>query len=232
MTAVSAAKASISSLHAILKAIEKGSERISIVRVREPFTVYPRLLESGKVVWYYQTYDEEGCRTAPRSTGQTNKSAGRAYCFGLLKLGKLGQKKACLFSEFVEDFWDYDKCDYVQARLARGQRISKYYVYIQRKLLNKYILPSFGGMQLDKISTPYIEKWVFGLKAQGLSHSSVNQLLNNIKVIFAEATRKELISMDPASKVKSLAKTYVARGILEIDEDRNTLARLRSVPAQ
>jgi hypothetical protein len=66
--------------------------------------------------------------------------------------------------EFTKHFWDYEQCDYVKARLARGQHISK------------YILPTFGGMHLDKITTPFIEKWIFGLKAQGLSHSSVNQI--------------------------------------------------------
>jgi len=208
------------SLHADLKAIAIRLEKDFIVRVREPFTVYPRFLESGKVVWYYQTYDEGGQRTAPRSTGQTTKSAGRAYCFELLKLGKLNQKKVCLFSEFTEHFWDYEQCDYVKARLARGLRISKYYVYIQRKLLEKYILPTFGGMHLDKITTPFLEKWIFELKAQGLSNSSVNHILNNITIILEEATRKELISSNPAAKVKALAKNYVARGILELKEVR------------
>jgi hypothetical protein len=51
MTAVNAARASTSSLHAVLKAIEIRFEKDFIVRVREPFTVYPWLLESGRVVW-------------------------------------------------------------------------------------------------------------------------------------------------------------------------------------
>jgi integrase len=206
-----------------LKAIGKRLGKDFIVRVREPFTVYPRLLESGRMVWYYQTYDEEGRRTNPRSTGRTNRSAARAYCFELLKLGRLNKRKVCLFSEFIEHFWDYDKCDYVQARLARGQRISKYHVYIQRKLLDKYILPTFGEMHLDKIATPFIEKWIFGLKAQGLSHSSVNHILNHIKIILEEATRKELILINPAAEVKDLAKNYVARGILELKKVRTLL---------
>ena len=33
---------------------------VIVMRYREPFTVYPRRLPSGRIVYYYQTYDDQG----------------------------------------------------------------------------------------------------------------------------------------------------------------------------
>lgn len=59
------------------------------MKYRKPFTVFPRKMKSGKVIWYYQTYDNSGKRTSAYSTGQTTKSAARSICFKLLKQEKL-----------------------------------------------------------------------------------------------------------------------------------------------
>jgi len=92
------------------------------MRYREDFSLYRRRLPSGKSVFYYQTYDENGKRTPGRSTGQTTKTTARAYCNGLLKDGKLRpseQVKAPTFAEYAKGWWEYDTCPYLQQRKKR-----------------------------------------------------------------------------------------------------------------
>jgi hypothetical protein len=58
--------------------------RVSM-KVRSDFTLYCRLHPSGKRVFYYYVYDENGKRSPGRSTGQTTKTAARLVCNKLLK---------------------------------------------------------------------------------------------------------------------------------------------------
>jgi len=42
------------------------------MRVTEPYIIFPRELKSGKIVYYYHFRDENGRRSAAKSTGCTN----------------------------------------------------------------------------------------------------------------------------------------------------------------
>jgi hypothetical protein len=44
------------------------------MRVKDVFSVFPRKLKSGKVVFYYQCYDENGNCSSGLSTGQVTKT--------------------------------------------------------------------------------------------------------------------------------------------------------------
>jgi hypothetical protein len=37
------------------------------MRIKDDFTVFPREMASGKVIWYYQNYDDEGRRLGPKA---------------------------------------------------------------------------------------------------------------------------------------------------------------------
>ena len=124
---------------------------------RDDFTLFPRKLNSGKTVWYYQTYDDEGKRTTAKSTGQTTKTAAKSYCNLLLKEGKLIPTKIPNFEDFTEDWFIYDKCPYIRAQLARGKSFSRNNADMQRSNLNKHLMPEFEKLKLDKISPKKIE---------------------------------------------------------------------------
>jgi hypothetical protein len=59
------------------------------MRIRDDFTVFPREMASGKVIWYYQTYDEDGHRTVAHSTGETTRTVAVKKCNTLMREGKL-----------------------------------------------------------------------------------------------------------------------------------------------
>jgi len=63
------------------------------MKVHNDFTLYFRVIPSGKKVVYFYAYDENGKRTQGRSTGQTNKTAARVAVNRLLKEGALLPKK-------------------------------------------------------------------------------------------------------------------------------------------
>jgi len=58
--------------------------------------VFERLLPSGKIVFYYRTYDEGGKCTTARCTGQTTKAAAKAYYRGPMRQGRLSSQETSL----------------------------------------------------------------------------------------------------------------------------------------
>jgi len=131
------------------------------MRYREPFTVFERRLSSGKTVFYYRTYDEGGKRTTARSTGRTTKTAAKAYCQELIRQGRLIPSQDLTFAVYAADWWVYNRCRYIQSRLARGGSFSRTHAYIQRLNLNKHILPVLGKTKLKQITSREIEAWLF-----------------------------------------------------------------------
>ena len=95
------------------------------MRFKEDFSVFPRKTSTKRIVFYYRTYDEDGNRTTPRSTGQTSKSAAKAYCKELQRQGLLIPSKDVNFETFAQGWWEYDTCAYIQGKLARGHSFSR-----------------------------------------------------------------------------------------------------------
>jgi hypothetical protein len=77
------------------------------MRIKDDFTVFPREMASGKVIWYYQTYNEDGRRTVAHSTGETTRTAAVKKCNGLMREGKLlptAQVRILTFAEYAQEF--------------------------------------------------------------------------------------------------------------------------------
>jgi hypothetical protein len=147
---------------------------------REPFTVFPRKTSKNRSVWYYRTYDEDGNRTTARSTGQTSKSAARAYCRELDKQGMLKPTKDISFAQFAEGWWIYESCPYIQGKLARGHSFARNTAKIRQGIMKNHLLPVFGKKLLINIKVKDVETWLVGFLKQGKSSSAAN---NNFKVL-------------------------------------------------
>ncbi|HEB11851.1 MAG TPA: hypothetical protein ENI06_11645, partial [Spirochaetales bacterium] len=160
------------------------------MRYREPFTIFPRKINNGKVVYYYRTYDNDGNRTTARTTGQSNKTATRTYVIELLKSGKLVPKKDPIFKDYVFSWWRWDECPYVLGKRARGKnKIAQTYVYHCRSYLDHHILPSFGKYRISAIRPKIIETWLLDLRNKPsrlgtpLSPTTVNQCQLTLKTV-------------------------------------------------
>ena len=85
------------------------------------FTLFSRVVPSGKKVVYYYAYDSGGKRLGPWTTGENNKTAARNFCIRLCREGKLlpSPKGIPTFAEFSALFWDWDKSEYLKERRKR-----------------------------------------------------------------------------------------------------------------
>jgi hypothetical protein len=135
------------------------------MRAKDVFSVFPRKLRSGKVVFYYQCYDENGNRSSGLSTGQVTKTAARAYCMRLYREGNLFPHKQYIpiFEEYAADWWDWDTCEYLKNQRGRKD-ITQAYADNCRKMVKNQILPWFGKTRLDKITSEDINNWLLGFK--------------------------------------------------------------------
>ncbi len=188
------------------------------MRYREPFTVYPRTLKSGRIVWYYQTYDDSGKRTTAYSTGQTSKSAARHICRKLLREGKLLPDTGgrITFGTYSKDWWDWEKCEYLAYKRTR-RNITKSYANSGQIILRNHILPYFKDMRMEDIRIYDVEKWLQSLVANGQSTTSANHYLSFLRIMMTEAVRRNILKEDISRKVPTLKKNDFTRGILPHD---------------
>jgi integrase len=192
------------------------------MRYKEAFSLYKRRLQSGKVVIYYQLYDEDGNRICGHSTGMTTKSAAREYCHALMRMGKLlpeQQAKVPTFSEYAKDWWDFDTCAYLKRKVSR-RKMSRGYAETAKLRMNKHIIPYFGKMRLDKITSVEVEDWLTSFSEKGLKNISANGYLIVLRVMLEEATRRRIIKMNPCREVEKLMEEKRNIEILTPDEVR------------
>ena len=116
------------------------------MRYRSPYTLFKKTLRSGNKMWYYYFYDEKNVRHQ-YSTGCKTKAQAEMVCLELYRSGSMiptvqnplsllsirsaglasvqdveqKKNKAPLFREFLKNWFDYGKCEYVQNRLQFGR---------------------------------------------------------------------------------------------------------------
>lgn len=201
------------------------------MRYRKPFTPLPRKIGKKKTVWYYRTYDNEENRTTARSTGQTSKTAARAYCDRLRMDGKLIANQALLFSDYVKDWFHYDQCPYIRGILAREGTYSRNNAKIQRGYIDNCILPALDKHPSNRITPGMIEKWLFSLKEEkGLSAVSVNHNLRTLTTIYKEAVRTGVIDDSPVALVKPLRDDSRVKGILHLQRSKSSSPKAFKLP--
>lgn len=75
------------------------------MKVSEPYTIFPRTLSSGKVVYYYQFRKEDGTRSSAKSTGCTTLASAKRFCNKLYNQGDFKQSSKLKFSVYAKDFF-------------------------------------------------------------------------------------------------------------------------------
>jgi integrase len=191
-------------------------------RYKEPFTLYTRTNASGKEVYYYRTYDENGKRTTGISTGLISRPAAKLFCMNLYKEGKLVPKQTETFADFSEDFWVWDKCTYILRcnNLKKDKKsVSREHARTERGYLVNHIQPYFDKRKLTSIKKEDIEDFIIYLrKNKPLAAGSVNHIIKIVKIMTAEALRRKLIYEDPSKEISYIDADEKERGILTLDE--------------
>ncbi len=196
----------------------------------KPYNLYKRpIKKTGKYIYYVQFYDEAGNRMTARSTGQTSKAAAETLAIEQIKRGLITAQKNITFGQYSQDWWIWDKCQYIKGRVARGANISMDYTDSMQTYLTMHIFPYFANKRLQKITSRMIETWVMGLRdkigrtGKPLSNSTVNHCLTCLKIMLKEAVRLDYLNKSPAESITQLRETPKEKSILTIDEVKELL---------
>lgn len=170
------------------------------MRYREPYTIFPRKLKSGKTVYYYRTYSPDGERTVAHSTGKTNKTQARCYCADLLSKGLLYSNTGMVFGVYAKGFFDDNSqwmSDKIQAGQGKAQPVAEKTLKAYRHCLDDFIIPFFRNIKLTDIKPSHIKKFRDSFIDKGLSNSVINLNCTILKIIISYARADGLITSDP-----------------------------------
>jgi len=189
------------------------------MKIHNDFTLYFRVVPSGKRVVYYYAYDEDGNRLNGKSTGETTLTAARLKCNRLLKAGALVPKRGNIptFAEYAADWWDWEKCDYLKKRRKRAN-LTKKYADNSKWIMNKVLLPYFGHMRMDKITQEVVEAFVDSQIQKGYKHTTINSNFSILKTMLIEAEERKAIAHNPIMKMGKLINNRKEIEIITQDE--------------
>ncbi|GHV80984.1 hypothetical protein AGMMS49944_27750 [Spirochaetia bacterium] len=214
------------------------------MRVKANYTVFPRKMKTGRTIYYYQCYDENGVRTNPHSTGESLKTMANNKCQQLLKEGALipaQRKKIMTFGEYAQGWWEWDTCQYMQSKKHR-KGLNQDYVDGQRQFMNNWLVPYFGKMRLDRITREDCDRFLTNLPEQEtkerkykngkvtastgkkLKESTANVIYGTLRIMLKQAAAEKLILFSPAEAIEKLTVVQKKVDILTPAEARGMFA--------
>jgi integrase len=187
--------------------------------MKNDFTLYFRKMPSGKRVYYYYAYDDDGSRQGPWSTGQETKTAARNFCNRLIKEKKLlpNTKAMPTFAVYSADFWDWENSPYLKERKKR-RKLTQNYTDKAKKQVEYTLSPYFGKMKLDKITGEVIDGWLDEMIKTGKKNVTINGYFGTLKTMLKWAVRKRIIDRDPFLDVEKLIKEEKEKIIITQEE--------------
>jgi integrase len=69
------------------------------------------------------------------------------------------------------------------------------------QLLHAYVIPALGGWKLSELQRRDVQDFVDGLRSQGLSPSTIANILDPLRVIFRRAIRRDEVALDPTENL-------------------------------
>ena len=190
-------------------------------RYREPFTIYPRKLKSGKVVFYYQFRRADGTRSAARSLGTSSKAeamrrARRLWREGYFEREGRQKPKAPLFKEFAEALLEPGS-EFLLWKEATGRKPAPSTLASYRQLLSTHLVPRFGGMRLPDITPALVKEWVLE-KREEVAPKTGNNALSVLNIIMKAAVEKGHIAKSPAEGLGYRKADRKERSLLSVKE--------------
>ena len=176
-------------------------------RYKQPYSLYKR----GDY-WYYRTYDIAGLRTSGKTTGQTSKSAAKAYCDKLYLEGRLSASNMT-FGEYASKFFDDDSF-YVKDRI---KPLAENTLIAYRNLLSNILLPVFENVKLADMNYTRLKSYrVELLKSRPPAY--VTKIMSTLKIIVTCAFRDRIIPINPFDYIEPLKYEENVRDAFRLDE--------------
>ena len=186
------------------------------MRVTEPYTIFPRKLNSGKTVYYYQFRDEQNRRSTAKSTGCTTLASAKRFVQKLYNSGELTLNTKLSFSNYTKDFFS-ESSRYYKWKVANKERISQETLLAYDKFLRNQLLPFFEKYTLTKIKRADVKEWVIWANEQW-SPKTVNSAQTVLNLIFNQAIDDELVEYNPCSNLTFRTIEKKTRELLTLQE--------------
>ncbi|GHT91326.1 hypothetical protein FACS1894140_1710 [Spirochaetia bacterium] len=188
------------------------------MRSKAVFTVFARKLVSGKVVYYYQCYDDYGKRLNAHSTGMAKKTQAVSFCMDLFRVGKLIPRlRVPSFGEYCLNWFDPEKCEYLKWRKLYGET-TQATLAIYRNNLENHLKPFFEKMNLAELTPLAVQNWLGYMAGKNFSNATINQNLAVLKIMMGEAARRNFFKKNPIESVKPLKAGNKEREIFTLGE--------------
>lgn len=130
----------------------------------------------------------------------------------------ISQTKITL-KEFSKNFFIKGICPINNRKIKRNKGYSASYLYNSRLLLDKHIYPVIGHLYIQDIEPKDIDDFaVLMLVDKNYSGTSVNGALSCLRIVFKEAQRNNLVTYNPAKKVKFVNSQSKTKGLLSTFE--------------
>jgi integrase len=195
------------------------SKNEGVMKIHNDFTLFFRVVPSGKRVVYYYAYDENGKRTCGKSTGETTMTAARVKCNQLFKENKLVQHRVHVptFAEYAQGWWEWENCAYLKKRRKR-YNLTRAYADSNRKNLKNHLIPYFGDMPMNKITKDDVEGFFDERIEQEYQNTSINGYFGTLKTMMIEAVERKVIDKDPTDKMGRLVNDRKEIKIITAEE--------------
>jgi integrase len=118
-----------------------------------------------------------------------------------------------------------DQFETIAAGLKESTRRS------HRNIIGKRILPVFGDMRLDAISSVSVADFMVGMRNEGLAASYINDCVRVLKMLLHQAVERDALEVYPLKKRVRKEKEPLLRLEMTDDERRAFLAAFDDFPA-
>lgn len=180
------------------------------------YTLFLRVLNSGKAIYYYQYRDEYGRRQPAKSTGCTSLAKAKRYCQKLFNENVFSPSPSMKFEVFVRNFFAEDS-EYCKWRVINGHAVKPETIRRYNISMKCQILPFFEEMPLNKISSSTVKDWI--LWAYGRwAPKTINNAQGTLNLIFEAAVDKNLIAKNPLDKIPLRKIQKKKRELLTVEE--------------
>jgi integrase len=189
------------------------------MKIHSNYTLYWRVVPSGKRVVYYYAWDENNKRRGGYSTGQATITAAKLHCDRLLREGKLIPNSDFMptFAEYAQGWWEWETCAYLKKRRKRAS-LTQAYADNNRKNLKNQLIPYFGDMPLNKITKDDVENWFDDMIERDYQNTTINGWFGTLKTMLIEAVERRLIPKDPTDRMQRLINDRKEIKIITPDE--------------
>jgi len=124
------------------------------------------------------------------------------------------------FVPFLENFWDFDKSEYIQDKLAHGYRFTRRHAHECLKRVKSDLKPFFGDKKINCVTKDDLNTLSNQLAERGLATSTINLILMVCQTPLKWCYRQGIIPVDPSAGLTKFSIRNKKRGVLTVEEAR------------